>query len=149
MFLSDAARNDNIHIRRGILMRKSRVLSRCLMWAPPTTRHPRARRVGTAHHVLCPALFFSLQGPSHNIVALPDIASQLDAAGLAHNIITEDTMALICRSCEGILRTARNLRLACMIEAIRGRDKIIGIANVNRVLIQPHWRIDRDAEQFL
>jgi MSHA biogenesis protein MshM len=77
------------------------------------------------------------------------IASQLDAAGLAHNIITEDAMALICRSCEGILRTARNLTLACMIEAIRGRDKIIGIANVNRVLIQPHWRIDRDAEQFL
>jgi hypothetical protein len=56
---------------------------------------------------------------------------------------------LICRSCEGILRTARNLVLACMVEAIRGRDKIIGIANVNRVLIQPHWRIDRDAEQFL
>jgi hypothetical protein len=68
---------------------------------------------------------------------------------LAYNIITEDAMAQICRSCEGILRTARNLTLACMIEAIRGRDKIIGIANVNRVLIQPHWRIDRDAEQFL
>jgi type II secretory pathway predicted ATPase ExeA len=40
------------------------------------------------------------------------IAAQLDAAGLAHNIITEDAMALICRSCEGILRTARNLTLA-------------------------------------
>jgi hypothetical protein len=35
-----------------------------------------------------------------------------------------------------------------MIEAIRGRDKIIGIANVNRVLIQPH-RNGRDAEHFL
>lgn len=77
------------------------------------------------------------------------ITSQLDAAGLAHNIITEDAMALIGRSCHGILRSARNLVLACMVEAIRGRDKIIGIGNVNRVLIQPHWRIERDAEQFL
>lgn len=77
------------------------------------------------------------------------ITTQLDAAGLAHNIITEDALALITRSCDGILRTARNLMLACMVEAIRSRDKIIGIANVNRVLIQPHWRIERDAEQFL
>jgi MSHA biogenesis protein MshM len=77
------------------------------------------------------------------------ITTQLDAAGLAHNIITEDAMALICRSCDGILRTARNLVLACMVEAVRSRDKIIGTANVNRVLIQPHWRIERDAEQFL
>ncbi len=56
---------------------------------------------------------------------------------------------MICRGCDGILRTARNLTLACMVEAVRCRDKIIGIANVNRVLIQPHWRIERDAEQFL
>lgn len=77
------------------------------------------------------------------------ITTQLDAAGLAHNIITEDALALITRSCDGILRTARNLMLACMVEAIRSRDKIIGTANVNRVLIQPHWRIERDAEQFL
>ncbi len=77
------------------------------------------------------------------------ITTQLDAAGLAHNIITEDAIALICRGCDGILRTARNLTLACMVEAVRCRDKIIGIANVNRVLIQPHWRIERDAEQFL
>jgi type II secretory pathway predicted ATPase ExeA len=77
------------------------------------------------------------------------IIAQFDAVGLAHNIITEDAMALIARSCEGILRTARNLVLACMVEAIRSREKIIGIANVNRVLIQPHWRIERDAEQFL
>lgn len=77
------------------------------------------------------------------------ITTQMDASGLAHNVITEDAMALICRSCEGILRTARNLVLACMVEAVRSRDKIIGIANVNRVLIQPHWRIERDAEQFL
>ena len=77
------------------------------------------------------------------------VTAQLDAAGLAHNIITEDAMALVARSCEGILRSARNLMLACMVEAIRSREKIIGIDNVNRVLIQPHWRIERDAEQFL
>lgn len=68
--------------------------------------------------------------------------------GFAHNTITEDAMALISRSCEGILRSARNIVLACMVEAVRSREKIIGIDNVNRVLIQPHWRIERDAEQF-
>lgn len=77
------------------------------------------------------------------------ITAQLDVAGLAHNIITEDAMALICRSCEGILRSARNLVLACMVEAVRSREKIIGINNVNRVLIQPHWRIEKDIEQLL
>lgn len=77
------------------------------------------------------------------------ITAQFDVVGLAHNVITEEALALIARSSDGILRTARNLVLACMVEAIRSRDKIIGIANVNQVLIQPHWRIERDAEQFL
>jgi MSHA biogenesis protein MshM len=77
------------------------------------------------------------------------ITAQLDAAGLAHNIITEDALALIIRSCDGILRTTRNLMLACMIEAIRRRDKTIGIQNVNNVLIQPHWRIEQDIEKLL
>lgn len=77
------------------------------------------------------------------------ITTQFDAVGLAHNIVTEDALALIARSSEGVLRTARNLVLACMVEAIRSREKIIGITNVNRVLIQPHWRIECDAEQFL
>ena len=36
-----------------------------------------------------------------------------------------------------------------MVEAVRSRDKIIGINNVNRVLIQPHWRIEKDIEQLL
>lgn len=77
------------------------------------------------------------------------ILAQLDAAQLAHNIITEDALSLIVRSCEGILRSARNLVLACMVEAVRSRQKIIGIKNVNRVLIQPHWRIEKDIEQLL
>lgn len=77
------------------------------------------------------------------------ITAQFDAVGLAHNIITEDALALVIRSCDGVLRTARNLMLACMVEAIRCRNKTIGIKNVNRVLIQPHWRIEKDIEKLL
>lgn len=77
------------------------------------------------------------------------ITAQLDAAHLAHNIITEEALALVIRSSDGILRTARNLMLAAMIEAVRCRTKTIGIKTVNAVLIQPHWRIEQDIEKFL
>ncbi len=77
------------------------------------------------------------------------ITTQLDAAGLPHNIFTENGLALIIRSCDGILRKARNLCLACMIEAVRRRKKTIDIDNVNSVLIQPHWRIEKDLEHIL
>jgi type II secretory pathway predicted ATPase ExeA len=77
------------------------------------------------------------------------ITRELDHAGLPHNIITEDALSLVIRSSEGILRKARNLMLSCMVEAVRSRKKTIGIDNVNRVLIQPHWRIEQDIEQFL
>ena len=77
------------------------------------------------------------------------ILSQLDAAGLPHNTLTEDALSLIIRSSDGILRKSRNLCLSCMIEAVRARKKPIGIDNVNRVLIQPHWRIEKDIEHLL
>ena len=75
------------------------------------------------------------------------ILSQLDKAGLGHNLFTEDALALIVRSSDGILRRARNLCLSSMLEAVRDRKKTIDIQIVNRVLIQPHWRLDYETEQ--
>lgn len=77
------------------------------------------------------------------------ITRELDIAGLPHNIFTENALSLLVRSSDGILRTARNLALSCMVEAVRSREKTIGIDNVNRVLIQPHWRIEKDIEHIL
>jgi len=74
---------------------------------------------------------------------------ELDQAGLPHNTFAQDALSLVIRSCEGILRKARNLCLSCMIEAVRFRNKIIGIDNVNRVLIQPHRRIEKDIYHIL
>ncbi len=76
------------------------------------------------------------------------ITKELDIAGLPHNIFTDNGLALIIRSSDGILRKARNLVIACMIEAIRSRKKTIDIQNVNRVLIQPHWRMAKDIEHI-
>lgn len=75
------------------------------------------------------------------------ILSQLDKAGLGHNIFTEDALSLITRSADGFLRRARNLCLSCMLEAVRDRKRSIDIQIVNRVLIQPHWRVDYELEQ--
>ena len=77
------------------------------------------------------------------------IANQLDMAGLPHNTFTENALALVIRSSDGIVRNARNLCLSCMVEAVRSTKKTIDIDNVNRVLIQPHWRIEKDLEHIL
>jgi type II secretory pathway predicted ATPase ExeA len=76
------------------------------------------------------------------------ILKELDTAGLAHNTFTEDALALIIRSCDGILRKARNLCLSCMVEALRRQKKIIGIKTVNSVLIQPHHRIEKNIDNL-
>lgn len=77
------------------------------------------------------------------------ITRELDAAGLPHNIFTENGLSLLVRSSDGILRKARNLCLSCMVEAVRNQNKTIGIDIVNRVLIQPHWRVEKDIEHIL
>ena len=74
------------------------------------------------------------------------ILSQLDKVGLGHNTFTEDSISLIVRSSDGVLRKARNLTLACMLDAVRSGKKTIDLDNVNTVLIQPHWRIQQDVE---
>ena len=66
------------------------------------------------------------------------------ASDSGHNTFTPDAVDLIVRSAEGVLRRARNLCVGCLIEAVRGQTRTIDIDNVNRVLMQPHWRKDCD-----
>jgi MSHA biogenesis protein MshM len=72
------------------------------------------------------------------------ILAQLDRAGLGHNTFTPDALALIVRSAEGLLRRTRNLCLSALVEAVRDQVRTVDLKQVNRVLIQPHWRNDCD-----
>jgi MSHA biogenesis protein MshM len=72
------------------------------------------------------------------------ILAQLDRAGLGHNTFTPDALALIVRSAEGLLRRTRNLCLSTLIEAVRDQVRTVDLKQVNRVLLQPHWRNDCD-----
>jgi MSHA biogenesis protein MshM len=76
------------------------------------------------------------------------ILNQLDKVGLAHNIFTPDAIDLITRSSDGILRKARNLSLSCMLEAARRGKKEIDLDNVNKILIQPHWRVEFEVDKL-
>ena len=67
-----------------------------------------------------------------------------DRVGLGHNTFTEDALALLVRSSEGILRRTRNLCLSALIEAVRDQTRTVELKQVNRVLTQPHWRKDYD-----
>ena len=72
------------------------------------------------------------------------ILGQLDRAGLGHNTFTPEALALIVRSGEGLLRRTRNLCLSALIEAVRDQIRVVDLKQVNRVLVQPHWRKDCD-----
>jgi len=72
------------------------------------------------------------------------LLDQLDRAGLGHNTFTPEAVALIVRSGEGLLRRTRNLCLGSLIQAVRDQTHIVDLKQVNRVLIQPHWRKDCD-----
>lgn len=74
------------------------------------------------------------------------IFAQLDRIKLGHNAFSEEAIELIVRSSEGILRRTRNLCISAMLEAVRDRKQVIGLDQVNRVLLQPHWRKDHDME---
>ena len=74
------------------------------------------------------------------------ILAQLDRIGLAHNTFSEEAIDLIVRSSEGILRRVRNLCISAMLETVRDRKQAVGLDQVNRVLMQPHWRKDHDME---
>jgi type II secretory pathway predicted ATPase ExeA len=72
------------------------------------------------------------------------ILAQLDRAGLGHNTFTPEALALVVRSGEGLLRRTRNLCVSSLIEAVRDQTRIVDLKQVNRVLLQPHWRKDCD-----
>ena len=65
----------------------------------------------------------------------------------ARSTFTDDALSLIVRSSEGVLRRARNLCLSALLEAVRDRTKTIDLKQVNRVLLQPHWRREVDLPQ--
>ncbi len=69
---------------------------------------------------------------------------QLDRIKLGHNTFSDEAVELIVRSSEGILRRTRNLCISAMLETVRDRKQVVGLDQVNRVLMQPHWRKDHD-----
>ena len=75
------------------------------------------------------------------------IRGELDKVALAHTTFTDDALGLIIRSSEGVLRRAKNLCLGTLLEAVRDRTKVVDLKQVNRVLLQPHWRRDADVLQ--
>jgi len=76
------------------------------------------------------------------------ILAQLDRAGLGHNTFSPEALALIVRSGEGLLRRTRNLCLGSLLEAVRDQARTVDLKQVNRVLIQPHWRKENDTPLF-
>ncbi len=72
------------------------------------------------------------------------ILDELDNVALSHSTFTAEALSLIVRSSDGVLRCARNLCLASLLEAIRDRTKTVDLKQVNRVLLQPHWRPQED-----
>ncbi len=73
------------------------------------------------------------------------ILDQLDRVGLAHNTFSDDALALIIRSGEGLLRRTRDLCLSTLIETVREQGRTVTLQHVNRVLMQPHWREHHDS----
>lgn len=76
------------------------------------------------------------------------IHRERDRLGLGHNTFTQQALDLIVRSTDGVLRKARNLCLACLLDGVRSANRTIDIDNVNRVLLQPHWRKEADITDF-
>jgi len=74
------------------------------------------------------------------------IFAQLDRVKLGHNTFSDEAVELIIRSSEGVLRRTRNLCISAMLETVRDRKKVVGLDQVNRVLMQPHWRKDHDID---
>ncbi len=72
------------------------------------------------------------------------LLDQLDRCGLGHNVFAEESLALLVRSADGILRRARNLALGSLIETVRDHTRTVELKHVNAVLVQPHWRKDYD-----
>ncbi len=72
------------------------------------------------------------------------LIEQFDKAGLGHNVFSEDALALIVRSSDGVLRKARNLALGSLLAAVRDQTRTVELKQINYVLAQPHWRNNHD-----
>lgn len=68
------------------------------------------------------------------------IRRELDAVALAHATFTPEALGLVVRASEGYLRRVRNLCVGALLEAVRDRVRTVDLKQVNRVLLQPHWR---------
>lgn len=68
------------------------------------------------------------------------IVKELETARMGINTFNEGAMELVIRSARGNLRLCRNLCYGSLIDACRETQKIVTIAHVNSVLVQPHWR---------
>jgi len=76
------------------------------------------------------------------------ILSQFDNVQLPHNTLDDDSLALIIKSSSGIFRKAKYLVLSCLLEASRSRKKIVTLDIVNRILLQPHYRVESDVNHL-
>lgn len=72
------------------------------------------------------------------------VHAEFDRVALAHSTFSADALALIVRSGEGVLRRTRNLCLGALLECVRDRTRVASLKQVNRVLMQPHWRQEQD-----
>ena len=68
------------------------------------------------------------------------VLGQFDRCGLPHNTLAPEALALIARASDGVLRAARNLCLATLVETVRAQKRQAGLELVNKALLQPHWR---------
>ena len=60
--------------------------------------------------------------------------AQCDVVGLGHNAFSDEAVALIVRSSEGILRRTRNLCISARLEAVRDRKQVVGIEPATRTI---------------
>lgn len=68
------------------------------------------------------------------------ILKELDRVAMAHSVFSDEALDLIIRSSDGILRRTRNLCLGSLFETVRDRARTVELKQVNKVLLQPHWR---------
>ena len=66
------------------------------------------------------------------------IVKELESVRMGIDTFIEGAMELIIRSAQGNLRLCRNLCYGSLIDAARAAQKIVTIAHVNSVLVQPH-----------
>jgi len=71
---------------------------------------------------------------------VPGDASAHHHQAARSRVRTPEAFGLVVRASEGYLRRARNLCVGSLLEAVRDRVRTVDLKQVNRVLLQPHWR---------